>query len=258
MPEASAAQGSFGGKPEPWKFWASTAWGMAAFAAWFAAQIVAALALFTWWTFDQQIEPESFLKLLEHGLAFSLIVLAAAPAELLVIALAARLAHARIADYLALVRPQRRDLFMGFVVVAIVLPLGDLTTWLSGYDVVHPFMVQNYITARDAGMGALFALTLAFAVAAPLTEEITFRGFLYRGWAASPLGPAGAIALISAIWAVIHIQYEAFFMLQIFVLGLIFGWLRWRSGSTLLTMLLHAMINLISVLQTAFVVEWLR
>jgi membrane protease YdiL (CAAX protease family) len=52
-----------------------------------------------------------------------------------------------------------------------------------------------------------------------------------------------------------HIQYSPFFIAHIFVIGLVFGWLRWRSGSTTLTLILHAFVNLASLLQIAFIVE---
>ena len=39
-------------------------------------------------------------------------------------------------------------------------------------------------------------------------------------------------------------------MLQVFVFGLLLGWMRWRSGSTLLTMLLHGLINLEATFET--------
>ena len=66
---------------------------------------------------------------------------------------------------------------------------------------------------------------------------------------------AGAILIPSAIWAAMHVQYEVFFIVQIFMLGLVFGVLRWKSGSTSLTILLHAIVNLSSLLQTAYFVE---
>ena len=36
--------------------------------------------------------------------------------------------------------------------------------------------------------GALWLLVIAFCVAAPMSEEIFARGFLYRGWSESRLG----------------------------------------------------------------------
>jgi hypothetical protein len=41
----------------------------------------------------------------------------------------------------------------------------------------------------------MVTIALAFVIIAPAAEEITFRGFLYRGWAASRLGVFGAILL---------------------------------------------------------------
>jgi membrane protease YdiL (CAAX protease family) len=113
-------------------------------------------------------------------------------------------------------------------------------------------VVDAYKTALESG----HVLTLAFAlvVIAPLMEELLFRGFLFRGYAASRLGVVGAILLTSVIWASMHIQYEIFYIVQIIVLGCVFGWIRWRSGSTLLTIILHAIVNLTALLQVAWIV----
>jgi uncharacterized protein len=46
------------------------------------------------------------------------------------------------------------------------------------------------------------------------------------------------------------VQYDWTGILLIFVVGLFLGWMRWRSGSTLLTFLLHALFNLESTLET--------
>ena len=49
----------------------------------------------------------------------------------------------------------------------------------------------------------------------------------------------------------LHLQYDWTGILLIFVVGLFLGWMRWRSGSTLLTFLLHALFNVESTLETA-------
>jgi len=49
-----------------------------------------------------------------------------------------------------------------------------------------------------------------------------------------------------------HVQYETFFIVQIFLLGIVFAWLRWRSGSLWLTITLHAIVNFTSLLQTVY------
>jgi membrane protease YdiL (CAAX protease family) len=65
------------------------------------------------------------------------------------------------------------------------------------------------------------------------------------------MGPAVAIVITSALWAAMHTQYETFFVVQIFCVGLVLGYLRWRSGSALLTIGLHAIINASALVQTA-------
>jgi hypothetical protein len=83
---------------------------------------------------------------------------------------------------------------------------------------------------------------------APVMEELLYRGFLYRGLAQSRLGPNGAIALTAVLFAVTHIQWIGdsmwwFQMLRIGFLGLLFGWLRERTGSVLPGIGIHALIN---------------
>jgi membrane protease YdiL (CAAX protease family) len=124
---------------------------------------------------------------------------------------------------------------------------------MTGRSIVPPFVMDAYRSARDSGTIWLFAIALV--VAAPLAEEIVFRGFMFRGLAASRVGIAGAILIPSAIWSERHEQYETFFIVQIFILGVVFGWLRWKSGSTWLTIVLHAIINFTSLLQTIYFVE---
>jgi membrane protease YdiL (CAAX protease family) len=46
---------------------------------------------------------------------------------------------------------------------------------------------------------------------------------------------------------------------QIFFIGLFFGWARWLSGSSLLTILLHALTNLWATLQSMAAVDgWFK
>jgi membrane protease YdiL (CAAX protease family) len=98
---------------------------------------------------------------------------------------------------------------------------------------------------------------LAVVVVAPITEEIAFRGFLFRGLSSTWLGVAGTMVLTSVAWAAMHVQYDWMTLAQIFLIGLLLGWLRWASGSTLLTILLHMLANLAATIQAAIKVEWM-
>jgi membrane protease YdiL (CAAX protease family) len=154
---------------------------------------------------------------------------------------------------MALIRPSRRDIVIGLACIVVLLPLGDLASYLTGRDIVPPFVVNAYKLARDNG--TLVPLAIAFTIAAPFMEEFIFRGFLFRGFSASRVGVAGGVVIASLCWAAMHVQYELFFLVQIFLLGLVFGWLRWRSGSLVLTLGLHALINFSALIQTAIIVE---
>ncbi len=80
-------------------------------------------------------------------------------------------------------------------------------------------------------------------VATPIGEEILFRGFLFRGWLQAPRDVWPVIVVTSLLWAIIHVQYDWYVIGQVFAFGLLLGWMRWATGSTILTILLHALIN---------------
>jgi membrane protease YdiL (CAAX protease family) len=94
------------------------------------------------------------------------------------------------------------------------------------------------------GAGGLFILLVGGCIAAPMMEEFVFRGFMFRGWSESFLGPIGAIVLTSALWGMSHTQYDWGGRFMIFILGLSLGYLRWRSDSTWLTVMIHSVINI--------------
>jgi membrane protease YdiL (CAAX protease family) len=143
---------------------------------------------------------------------------------------------------------------LGIAALVVLIAAGDALLYLSGRDVVTPFQVQSYTTAAAAGwLPAMFAAAILIA---PAGEEAIFRGFLFRGWARSPRVLWPAIILISILWAMLHIQYDWAGVLQIFVIGLFLGWMRSRSGSLVLTFLLHALFNLEGTLETLALIHF--
>jgi membrane protease YdiL (CAAX protease family) len=116
-------------------------------------------------------------------------------------------------------------------------------------------MRDAYTTARDSGSLVLFFL--AVVVVAPITEEIAFRGFVFRGLSATWFGVGGTLVATSAAWAAMHVQYDWVNLAQIFLIGLLLGWLRWASGSTLLTIVLHMLANLGATIEAVIKVEWI-
>ncbi|HDN26885.1 MAG TPA: CPBP family intramembrane metalloprotease [Thioploca sp.] len=89
----------------------------------------------------------------------------------------------------------------------------------------------------------------AIVVAAPLFEEIFFRGFLFAGFQSSRLGNTGAILLTSLAWTVIHLQYEIYELSIVFVLGIILGIARLMSQSLYVPIAIHAFANLLATIE---------
>jgi uncharacterized protein len=228
-----------------WKFWGSLLWGILIFAVTGAAQLAVVFAFVRWRS--SEFDVSELVRLSSDGVAVSLEVIAVAPVTLAMIALAVRVARANLADYLALRPFDLLELLLGLVLAAACSFSVDLVAWLAGHAIIPPFVQDTLSSATAAGALPLFVV--AVALVAPLTEEFMVRGFLYRGFAASWLGPTGAIVLTSLLWASLHVQYDWFFIGEVFSLGLILGWMRRRSGSTWLTVVLHGVYNLIAVVQ---------
>jgi uncharacterized protein len=71
--------------------------------------------------------------------------------------------------------------------------------------------------------GSLIWLWLAIVIATPISEEVLFRGFMFRGFVHAPRDAVPSIVLISLIWSLQHIQYDLLDITEIFVLGLLLG-----------------------------------
>src|SRR5262249_37497849 len=142
------------------------------------------------------VELSNIARLSSDGVVVAFTVIAGAPAAVATIAIAVRLARASFAQYLALKPFALRELLLGLACLAVYALAADLITWLAGYAIVAAFVRDTVNSAAAAH--ALLLFIAAVTLVAPLSEEITMRGFLYRGFAASGLGPAGAIVLTSA------------------------------------------------------------
>jgi uncharacterized protein len=149
-------------------------------------------------------------------------------------------------DYFAVRGVSVKALVLSVVSLLLVSFAMDQVMQMLGRPVVPQFMVDVY---RNAGSHTL--LWIALLVGAPLTEEIFFRGFLFEGLRQSRLGGIGAVLLTSVVWAAIHLQYDAYGIAAIFLLGLLFGYARLRTQSILPPMLMHVVCNLVATLQVA-------
>ena len=188
------------------------------------------------------------------GTLIAIGALTSIPVQAGVLAFAAQLRGWPPALYLGFNIPKRGEVIFAALCVFAIDLLFDFSLYATGRDLVPSFQLEAYQTSKEGG--SVVAMILALVVVAPIGEETVFRGFLYRGLA-RPGHEILAIVAIALAWALLHVQYDWLGMLQIFALGLILGWFRWASGSTTLTVIMHVLINLEAMIETAIKVEWM-
>ena len=190
------------------------------------------------------------------GVAVVLIILVSTPIQLLLLAAFAQRAGSDVVAYLGLMWPRRSEVVFGVAMTVALIVAGNILSWILGNNIVTPFQLDIFRTAEQGGALPLLLLWFAVVVVTPVGEEVLFRGFLFRGWLRSPNDAWLVIAITSVMWAVIHVQYDWYVTGQIFAFGLMLGWMRWATGSTLLTILLHGLINFEGMVETLVTLKW--
>ena len=226
---------------QPWGRWATLGLGLAAL---LGGQAAALMAL-QWWFGRPLTQMPDFSG---DGVAVTIVIFVSIPVQLALLFLLAQKPGGSAAEYLGLKLPSRGQLVVGVAAIVAMIVVGNALSWLLGHFIVTPFQFYIYRTAEAAGWVPL--LWLAVVVVTPIGEESLFRGFLFRGWLRAPRDVWPVIVLTSFLWAIVHVQYDWFVIAEVFCFGMLLGWLRWATGSTILTMLLHGLINFEGMLET--------
>lgn len=151
-----------------------------------------------------------------------------------------------VKQYLA-IQPVEKKKFLGYLALGpLLVGASDLTSYMLGRPVVPEFMLSAYSTAAFKPL-----FWLGVTVASPIFEELVFRGFFLTGIRQTRIGAAGAVVVASLLWTMIHLQYGLYDLTQIFILGLILGAVRIKSGSTLPPIGMHILINAVATAETA-------
>jgi hypothetical protein len=111
---------------------------------------------------------------------------------------------------------------------------------LGSFLALFDLRMQVDLVAVFAELSSPWWLLVAGIVVAPVVEEIFFRGFVFAGLAKQYGWRPGAVGS-SILFALIHFQPLA--ILPIFVLGLIFAYLYYRSRSIWPAVLMHVATN---------------
>jgi len=230
---------------KPWGRWATLGLGLIAL---LGGQMVALLVLIQWYGFSLP----RWSDLETNGVLVTVSVCAATAVQVALLVLMTRRRGVSAAAYLGLTMPLKRDLLLGIIVVATLTVVADGVSYKLGYNLVSQFQLDIYNSASAAGWLPWLLLTLV--VVAPIGEETLFRGFLFRGWHRTSRDIWAVIIGTALLWALTHVQYNPYYMAQVFVIGLVFGWFRYTSNSTILTMVLHGLVNLESTIETVWAI----
>ncbi len=155
---------------------------------------------------------------------------------------------------------------------------GKLTS--HGFECVHwvPVSRRSMVRAAAAGAGAGILIAWLFGgydksanpmftdvwmaiTLGPLAEELIFRGYLF--WVIGPLlarlkvrSGAATVFVVAVLFALAHAAKSGITgpqLLAIFGTGMLYGWLRLDSGSTVPPVIAHIVFNTVICLAAVFV-----
>jgi membrane protease YdiL (CAAX protease family) len=161
-------------------------------------------------------------------------------------------------------RDLRRGLALGAAVAFLAIPATDLTERVSALAIAHVMPTsweagwrrfQELTNIQELLLNplhtplGLLALVLVVGLAAPLGEEIFFRGFAHRALR-QRLGLAAGSIASAGLFAVIHVSPVG--LVPIFLIGLLLAYLYERTGSLAAPVALHAVNNSFAVIVAYF------
>jgi len=151
-----------------------------------------------------------------------------------------------IGNYIGLNTPGIKQLLAWVTIVILLVMLSDFITYVLGRKVVPEFMIKTYSSATNP-----FLLFISFLIAAPIFEELFFRGFILSSLKESFIGVTGSIIISAAAWASIHLQYDLYGIFTIFFIGVVLGFAKIKTNSIFTTIVMHSVMNFIALTEVA-------
>jgi len=148
-------------------------------------------------------------------------------------------------------RASSQDLWIGALVCAGAIPLvslaalvASLIATLSGEEPETLRHSTLRLLAENESAWAFWLTVFAVVVAAPVAEEIVFRGFIQTGLAQAGLGPVGGVVGASLAFLAVHATVlDGEMMPALFVLSVILGLSYERIGRIGTPIVAHACFN---------------
>ena len=132
-----------------------------------------------------------------------------------------------------------------YVALAALVPLLLLNYGYHAFftKVLHVPGADSFNKLRDAGISD-GSLIVTFCLFPAVLEEIAYRG-LMQHWLQTAIAPWKALVLASFLFAVTHLSLLS--LPYLFLVGLLLGWAKQRTGSLYPSMLIHFLHNLVVI-----------
>lgn len=238
-------------KGRPWGFWATAGFSFVIIISFVIVQTIVAIVFVTIFSSDfNSFTGESLKELENNGFLIAIATISSALICSLQIYIFILLRKKiGIRDYLGLNKINFKETAGWLIIIVIFMIFIELMNKLSNHPSIPDVMLTAYKTARY-----VYLFVFAVVIIAPIFEELLFRGFLFAGLRDSKLGLTGAIIISSLTWSIIHRQYDVYWIVIIFIMGLIFGVARYKSKSIYTTILMHMLNNFVASVQIALTV----
>jgi membrane protease YdiL (CAAX protease family) len=146
-----------------------------------------------------------------------------------------------------------RAALVGAVALLLVWPIVNAVGWIAGIIVHWIRGIVPEAIAHDTlelfmespADGSFILMGLLVVVAAPVMEEVLYRGLLQETLRRVGARPWAAITITSVLFAAMHWSNTApHAVIGLFVLSLGFGWVYERTGRLTAAIVMHAVFNI--------------
>ena len=145
----------------------------------------------------------------------------------------------------------KRVLFYSFILSVGAIIISDEINIIfeNIFPLPESFLQLENILKPDNFFSFLL-LSSTVVLIAPIGEELLFRGFLQQFLEKSWGDITRAVLVSSLLFAFIH--FNPYWVIQIYLLGILLGYMAWRTGSVLPSIIFHISVNGSSLLFTTF------
>jgi membrane protease YdiL (CAAX protease family) len=134
----------------------------------------------------------------------------------------------------------------------VILALGVIVLSDEVDKIIQVFIeTPNYVvdlngSLKPESFWGYFLLFIAVVIIAPIGEELLFRGFFQKILEESWKDVTKAVLVTALIFSFIHMN--PFWFAQIYILGILLGFLAWKTNSIIPSLILHSLNNFIALL----------